>query len=212
MNKIGKVALLISVIFTMLCLFTTSGLAASQRKVEFGVLVKEILFNLYGEKATPSTSYYSGWDQLDNSKNYTFKRKDYAEKYEGTVRPLLVFDSKPAKEAWKRNVIAKWDVLATGSKIGFDKIEFRSSINDGAYEEDIVASLGKSGITARLLTCNEDKVISLYGTYFRVKIYRLSAKGYAPSILIISTDIAAQFASIQLIIIPNTSGVSGICR
>jgi hypothetical protein len=188
-------------------------MAAQQKTIEFGVLVKEQLVYMGNEKIDPSSNYCSGWDQLDKSKNYIFKKKDFSDEYQGTVKPLLVFNTKPAKEAYKRNVNAKWDMHANGSRAGVSKIVYSSTINDGADEEEIVASLKKSGITVGKLTCDDnDKDIASYQTGIMFKVFKLTLKGYAPKILVIAGDVAAQHISLNISITPNTSEFLKACR
>jgi hypothetical protein len=181
--------------------------------VEFGELVKEILVNVGNEKINASASYMSSWEQFEKSKSYKFEKKEFAEEYQGAVKPVLVFNNKPAKEAYKSNVNAKWNMSATGSRAGVSKVVFSSTVNDGADEEEIVVSLKKSGITASKLTCDENNDdISAYQSGIMFNVYKLTAKGYASGILIIAGDVAAQHITLDLTVIPNTSAFRTACR
>ena len=191
----------------------SSCMAAQQKTVEFGTLVKKQLVYLGKEKVDPIASYHTGCDQLDNSKNYIFKKKEFADEYNGTVKPLLVFNAKPAKEAYKRNTNAKWEILAIGSRAGIRKFVFSSTVNDGANEDEIIASLKKSGITTVKLICDENNSkIASYQTGIMFSVYKLVAKGYAPGVLVIAGDVAAQHISLNLTILPSTSDFQRACK
>lgn len=210
MKTLNKVITLvvISIVFT-----SGVAIAAKNNAVEFGELVKDVLVHTGNDKVDPSASYKAGWDQLDKSKNYVFKKKDFADEYQGTVKPLLVFNSKPAKEAYKKNVNAKWGMLANGSRAGVSKVVFSSTVNDGADEDLITASLKKSGITPSKLTCDDDnKEIASYRTGIMFNVYKLASKGYASGILVIAGDVAAQHISFDLMIFPNTSEFRKACK
>jgi hypothetical protein len=192
---------------------TSICMAAPQKTVEFGTLVKEQLVYMGNEKIDPTSFYTVGWDQLDKSKNYVFKIKDFADEYQGTVKPLLVFNSRPAKEAYKQNTNAKWDMFASGSRAGISKFIFSSKVNDGASEEEVVASLKKVGITATKLICDEkNSDIASYQTGIMFSVYRLTSKGYVPGMLIIAGDVAAQHILLDLTIIPSASEFRKACR
>lgn len=195
-------------------LLTASQSDASPKKtVEFGELAKSVLVKVGSEKYNPAISYQASWDQLDNPAYYTFKKKDFAEEYQGIVRPLVIFNGKPAKEAYKKNVNANWSMAATGSRAGISKATYSASINDGADEDQIVASLKKIGIVPTALACDDNnKSLESYRTGIMLKVYKLSAKGYLPGLLVIAGDVAAQHIALDLTVIPNIKELSNACR
>jgi len=206
-------------VLVLLCLLIVGLLTASQsdaspeKTVEFGELAKSVLVKAGSEKYNPAISYQASWDQLDNPAYYAFKKKEFAEEYQGSVKPLVVFNGKPAKDAYKKNTNASWSMAATGSRAGVSKATYSASVNDGADEEQIVASLRKSGIATTALVCDDNsKSLEAYRTGIMLKVYKLSAKGYLPGILVIAGDVAAQHIALDLTVIPNTKELSGACR
>ena len=195
-------------------IFSTSiSCAASQKSIEFGVLVKSILLKAGNEKFDPTVTYQAGWDQLDNQAYYSYKKKEFAEEYQGKTKPLVIFNGKPAKEAYKKNVNASWAMSAVGSRAGASKVTFSSSVNDGADEDQIIGSLKKADITVTNLTCDEDsKSLETFKTGIMFKAYKLTTKGYLPGTLVIAGDVAAQHISLDLTVIPNTKELYPACK
>jgi len=187
--------------------------AAHAESIEFGMLVKSIMLKTSGEKFDPSVSYQAGWDQVDNESYYVYKKKSFAEEYQGTVKQLVIFNGKPAKEAYKRNVSATWSMTAVGSRAGVSKVTYSANVNDGADEDAIIASLRKTGISATKLSCDENsKDREEFGMGIMFKAYKLSSKGYLPCTLVIAGDVAAQHITLDLTIIPNTRDLNSFCK
>lgn len=197
-----------------LCLFSASiSNAASQKSIEFGSLVKSILVQARNQYPDPLISYQAGWDQLDNPAVYAYTKKEFADEYQGKVKQLVVFNGKPAKEAYKKNTNARWEMLAVGSRAGARKVTFSSTVNDGADEDQIIASLKKAGISATQLTCDEDSTsLEDFKTGIMLKVYKLTSKGYFPATLVIAGDVASQHISLDLTVIPNTRELHPACK
>jgi hypothetical protein len=216
LNKyLHGVKLFISISFAVaLYVFnTTSSIAAAQKSIEFGSLIKPIMLKSGNEKYDPSISYKADWNQIDNPVYYSLTKKEFAEVYQGTVRQLLIFNGKPAMEAYKKNKNASWGISAVGSRAGVDKVTFSSSINDGADENEIISSLNKVGISATVLRCDENnKEIDEYKTGIMFKVYKLTSKGYLPSTLVIAGDVAAQHISLDITLIPNVKELYPACK
>ena len=195
-------------------IFAPSGFAASpQKTVEFGVLAKTVLVRAGSDKTDPSISYQAAWDQIDNPSFYAFKKKDFAESFQGTVKPLVVFNGKAAKEAYKKSSNVHWNATASGSRAGVAKMIFSAMINDGAEEEAIIASLKRSGIEAKKMVCDESNPsLDEYKTGIMFKVYKLMAKGYFPGTLIIAGDVAAQHIALDLSVVPNIKELSSTCK
>ncbi len=206
------------------CVYFSSGLilsafctsisgAANQKSIEFGSLVKTILLKADNQKFDSSISYQAGWDQLDSPAVYAYTKKEFAEVYQGKVKQLVVFNGKPAKEAYKRNTNASWGMSAVGSRAGVSKVTFSSTVNDGADEGAIIASLKKTGISVTKLTCDEDsKSLEDFKTGIMFKAYKLTTNGYLPGTLVIAGDVAAQHITLDLSVIPNTKGLYPACK
>jgi len=197
---------------TMVLCFMSITVTASA--VELGKISKDIMYKIdKTDKYNPMSGYVVDWQTVGKLKYIKYKKKDFAEEYSGSVKGGVTFANKMAIEANTQNKPANWYFIATGSRAGISAYELSASLNEGPDDNMLIKSLGMSGISAKLLSCNHnDKSISEYDTIKKARFLRLESRGYADAIMILSDDYAAQFVTKKIILIPNVNVFPGNCK